>query len=140
MQKYNTPAQTVDMVPRLKQSSLLSESNITDANYTMLFTTTEENIFDGETTTIIHSKEPILQRWRDPKTSCNTNNTTKCLASYNHTTTITKNQNGNNIVQSNQGSVLCKLANANSTTSHETLSRIRQITKRAHAIRISLAL
>ena len=54
------PAQTMDIVRRLKQISLLSISKFADKNYFMLFTSMEVKIFNGEATTIAHSKEAIL--------------------------------------------------------------------------------
>jgi len=60
------PAHTVNMVPNLKQNSLLSASKFTDANYITVLTPTEVLIYDGEDLTLRINKDAILRGWREP--------------------------------------------------------------------------
>ena len=59
------PAKTVDMVPELKQNSLISGGKFAYANYITVLTPTEVLIYDGNYTHISVSKESILRGWRD---------------------------------------------------------------------------
>ena len=58
--KVRDPARTVDIVPVLKQNSLLSISKFMKANYLTVITPDEVQIFNGEKTTIASFTEPIL--------------------------------------------------------------------------------
>ena len=62
------PARTVDIVPDLKQNSLLSASKFADANYITLLTPDEVLIYDGNTLKMTIENYAILRGWRDPTT------------------------------------------------------------------------
>jgi len=59
------PARTVDMVPELKQNSLLSGPKFADANYITILTPTEVLIYDAHGLKITTNKEAVLRGWRD---------------------------------------------------------------------------
>ena len=60
------PAKIIDIVRTLKAShSLQSTSKLADANYITKFTTTEVQIYDGETTKINLSQPPVLKGWQN---------------------------------------------------------------------------
>ena len=61
-------AKTVDIVPRLKHSSLLSINKFTEANYVTMFTPDRVAIFDRQQARISSTHWPIIQGWRDPET------------------------------------------------------------------------
>eukprot|EP00804_Cyclotella_cryptica_P007374 CCRYP_002593-RA/>CCRYP_002593-RA protein AED:0.37 eAED:0.37 QI:0/-1/0/1/-1/1/1/0/316 len=62
------PAKDADTVPGLAMNSLLSAGKLTDANYIAVFTKTDVNIFDPETTRIKADRQAILSGWRCPQT------------------------------------------------------------------------
>ena len=62
------PEKTVDMVPQLKQNSLISGGKFSDENYITVLTLTDVLIYDGNDTHISVSKGSILRGWRDTTT------------------------------------------------------------------------
>ena len=64
---FREPAQSVDIVPGLKHSSLLSISKIVEANYLTLFTPEEVQIFNEDKTMIVSMTKPILPGWKNPQ-------------------------------------------------------------------------
>ena len=63
------PSWTVDMVPGLVDSSLLSTSKLASAGYIKIYDGKEVNIYDSNTTKIIVSEEAELKGWRCPKST-----------------------------------------------------------------------
>ena len=63
------PSRTVDMVPDLVDSSLLSTSKIASAGYIKIYDGKEVNFYDSNTTKIIVSEEAVLKGWRCPKST-----------------------------------------------------------------------
>ena len=63
------PACTVDMVPRLIDSSLLSASKFASAGYITVYNGKEVNLYDKHTTKIIVSEEAVLKGWRCPRST-----------------------------------------------------------------------
>ena len=59
------PARRVDIVPTLKEDSLISGPKFTDAGYVSFLTPEELMIFDGQDLKITVSKEAVLSGWRD---------------------------------------------------------------------------
>ena len=59
------PARRVDIVPTLKEDSLISGPKFADAEYVSLLTPEELMIFDGQDLKITVSKEAVLSGWRD---------------------------------------------------------------------------
>ena len=62
------PVQTVYIILGLQHNSLLSISKFAVANYLMLITPEDVQIFDGDKATIASSAAPVLQVWRETKT------------------------------------------------------------------------
>jgi hypothetical protein len=62
------PATDAKTVPRLAMNYLLSAGKLTDANSIAVFTKTEVNIFNAETTHVKADKQAILSGWRCPLT------------------------------------------------------------------------
>ena len=67
--KLRDTVRTVDMVPDLVDSSLLSTSNLASASYITIYDGKEVNIYDSNTTKIIVSEEAVLRRWSFPKST-----------------------------------------------------------------------
>ena len=63
------PSWTVDMVPGLVDSSLLSTRKLASAGYIKIYDGKEVNIYDSNTTKIIVSEEAVLKGWRCPKST-----------------------------------------------------------------------
>ena len=63
------PSRTVDMVPELVDSSLLSTSKLTSSGYIKIYDGKEVNIYDSNTTKIIVSEEAVLKECRCPKST-----------------------------------------------------------------------
>ena len=63
------PARTVDMVPGLVDSSLLSTSKLAREGYITVYDRKEVNLYDGHTTNIIVSEEALLKGWRFPQST-----------------------------------------------------------------------
>ena len=63
------PARTVDMVPYLVDSSLLSTRKLASAGYIKIYDGKEVNFYDSNTTKIIVSEEAVLKGWRCPKST-----------------------------------------------------------------------
>ena len=59
------PARTVDMVPGIKNNTLISTSKFVDANYISIFDQEEVNLYDANTTKITVSHGSVLKGWRD---------------------------------------------------------------------------
>jgi hypothetical protein len=59
------PARTVDMVPGIKNNTLISTSKFADANYISIFDQEEVNAYDANTTKITVSRGSVLKGWRD---------------------------------------------------------------------------
>jgi hypothetical protein len=58
------PATDADTVPGLAMNSLLDAGKLTNANYIAVFTKTEVNSFDAETTRVKADKQAILSGWQ----------------------------------------------------------------------------
>ena len=54
------PARTVDMVPELKENSLLSGGKFAQAGYVAVCSDKKVNLYDGKTAKIIVSEEAVL--------------------------------------------------------------------------------
>ena len=63
------PARTVDMVPDLVDSFLLSTSKFASAGYITIYNSKEVNIYDSNTATIVVSEEAVFKGWRCPKST-----------------------------------------------------------------------
>ena len=63
------PSRTVDMVPDLVDSSLISTSKLASAGFIKIYDGTEVNIYDSSTTKIIVSEEAVFKRWWCPKST-----------------------------------------------------------------------
>ena len=59
------PARIVDMVPGIKNNTLISTSKFADANYISIFDQEEVNVYDANTTQITVSCGSTLKGWRD---------------------------------------------------------------------------
>jgi len=55
------PARTVDMVPGIKNNTLISTSKFADANYISIFDQEEVNVYDANTTKITVSRGSVLK-------------------------------------------------------------------------------
>ena len=60
---------TVEMVPELVDSSLLSTSNLASASYITIYDGKEVNIYDSNTTKIFVSEKAVLKGWSFPKST-----------------------------------------------------------------------
>ena len=61
------PARTVDMVPALKDNSLLSGGKFDQAGYVAVCGDKKVSLYDGKTAKITLSEEAVLTGWRCPK-------------------------------------------------------------------------
>ena len=61
------PAHTVDMVPALKDNSLLSGGKFSQAGYEAVCDDKKVSFYDGKTAKITVSEEAVLTGWRCPK-------------------------------------------------------------------------
>ena len=59
------PAKTVDMVPGLKNNSLISGPKFADAGYITVLTPTELLIYDGVDLQMAVNKDAFIKGWRD---------------------------------------------------------------------------
>ena len=65
---HQEPAQTVNIIPSLTNSSLFSISKFSDANYHTFFTHQDVQNFDSKNLKMVKTSEPILQEWQDKHT------------------------------------------------------------------------
>ena len=62
------PAKTVELVPAMKQDTLISIGKFADAGYFTIFDGEEVNIYDGLKARLKISKVMVIKGWRDPET------------------------------------------------------------------------
>ena len=59
------PARTVDMVPGIKNNTLITTRKFADVNYISIFDQEEVNVYDTNTTKITIPRGSVLKGWRD---------------------------------------------------------------------------
>lgn len=66
--KVREPARTVELVPEMKQNTLISVSKFVESGYLMVLNVEEVNIYDGKMVKLEVNGDAIVKWWRDPGT------------------------------------------------------------------------